>query len=203
MNKSKFQVRSPRTWLPCTRQRRGKPLAVKEFSSPSNILQEFQLPTPNFHFRAGRPSELNPSTSNPSSSTSFYKYRKNSWNPLSPCCHEYPCKSRHQPKIGLASQSSKILHSQMTQATRVYRVRKALILLKNFWLTRAQIKDPEKVTNRVCGGNTDIPSHFFRIFNLRPSRIWRLGADGDSGFHEFLRYATFQYRIGFISYLRL
>jgi len=35
--------------------------------------------------------------------------------------------------------------------------------------TRAQIKDPEKVTNKMYGGNTDIPSHFFRIFNLRPS----------------------------------
>ena len=35
--------------------------------------------------------------------------------------------------------------------------------------TRAQIKDPEKVTNKMYGGNTDIPSHCFRIFNLRPS----------------------------------
>ena len=43
-------------------------------------------------------------------------YRKNSWNPLSPYCHEYPCKSRHQPKIGLAGQGNKVPHSQMTQA---------------------------------------------------------------------------------------
>jgi len=35
--------------------------------------------------------------------------------------------------------------------------------------TRAQIKDPEKVTNKMYGCNTDISSHFFRIFNLRPS----------------------------------
>jgi len=41
--------------------------------------------------------------------------------------------------------------------------------------TRAQIKDPEKVTNKMYGGNTDISSHFFRIFNLRPSI---LGKDG-------------------------
>ena len=35
--------------------------------------------------------------------------------------------------------------------------------------TRAQIKDPEKVTNKMYGCNTDISNHFFRIFNLRPS----------------------------------
>jgi len=35
--------------------------------------------------------------------------------------------------------------------------------------TRAQIKDPEKVTNKMYGCNTDISSHFFRIFNLHPS----------------------------------
>jgi len=47
---------------------------------------------------------------------SFYGTVKNSWNPLSPYYPEYPCKSRHQPKIGLASQGNKIPHSQMTQA---------------------------------------------------------------------------------------
>jgi len=40
----------------------------------------------------------------------------------------------------------------------------------NVQSTRAQIKDPEKVTTKMYGGNTDIPSHFFRIFNLRPSK---------------------------------
>jgi len=34
---------------------------------------------------------------------------------------------------------------------------------------RAQIKDPEKVTNKMYGCNTDISSHFLWIFNLCPS----------------------------------
>ena len=35
--------------------------------------------------------------------------------------------------------------------------------------TRTQIEDPKKVTNKMCGCNTDISSHFFWIFNLRQS----------------------------------
>jgi len=43
-----------------------------------------------------------------------------------------------------------------------------------FASTRAQIKDPEKVTNKMYGCNTDISSHFFRIFNLRPSNCLQI-----------------------------
>jgi len=40
--------------------------------------------------------------------------------------------------------------------------------------TRVHIKDPEKVTNKMYGCNTDISSHFFRIFNLHPSMcFWK------------------------------
>jgi len=47
-----------------------------------------------------------------------------------------------------------------------------VIFFKNnfdFGPTRAQIKVLEKETNEIYSCNTDISSHCFRIFNLRPS----------------------------------
>jgi len=46
---------------------------------------------------------------------------------------------------------------------------RARLTLVPEYCTRAQIKDREKVTNKMYGCNSDISSHFFRIFNLRPS----------------------------------
>ena len=62
VHKSKLEVRSPKPWQPCSRQRLGKArntqwlkfLLWRSFSSLQNIRQEFQLPTSNFNFYAGR-----------------------------------------------------------------------------------------------------------------------------------------------------
>ena len=42
---------------------------------------------------------------------------------------------------------------------------------KSDLITRAQIKDPEKVTWNICVATIHFVCHFFRIFNLRPSTL--------------------------------
>jgi len=57
LHKSRLEVRSSQPWHPCPRQqlrKANKLLAAKVSSSLSKFRQEFQLPTPNFDFYAGR-----------------------------------------------------------------------------------------------------------------------------------------------------